>query len=404
MTYFAVLVALLVSALAGPVAAQEHDEDDEQGAGRFGFGGHAVLNYFHFDWDTDTSRRDVVDLERFVLESHYKVSDRLLFEGEVEFEHGGTGVTMEFDRLEEFGEFEQEVEKGGEIVVEKLQATFHLRRAFNVRVGHLYVPVGLLTAYDEPEDYFTNTYSEAEAAMIPTIWHESGVGFLGQMGRFHYQGYVVTGLDGTGFSSATWVRRGHQARFEMVNAEDLALTGRLDVDIAAGCRVGASAYYGNSTGNRPKPDLTVPAYVTIFDGHATAAVGRFRVRGLVLYGELQNADLVSAANRNLSNNLNVKRTPVGSAALAWYLEGGANVLGPRTPLYVFGRYDWYDTMYRVTGDIFDNPRWARTVVTTGLNWFPDPHFIVKASYSRRTIGLPSNNLEETVALGVAAQF
>ena len=194
----------------------------------------------------------------------------MLFESEVEFEHGGTGVTMEFDRLEEFGEFEQEVEKGGEIVVEKLQATFQLRPAFNVRVGHLYVPVGLLTAYDEPEDYFTNTYPEAEAAVIPTIWHETGAGFFGQVGRVHYQGYVVTGLDATGFSSATWVRRGHQMRFETANAEDLALTGRVDFDVAPECRVGASAYYGNSAGNRPKPDLAVPAYVTIFDGHANA--------------------------------------------------------------------------------------------------------------------------------------
>ena len=372
--------------------------------GRFELEGFAVLNYFHFNWDTDTNRRAVVDVERVVLEPTYRVTPRLIFEGELEFEHGGTGVTMEFDRLEEFGEFEQEVEKGGEIIVEKLQATFLVHPLFNVRVGHLYVPIGLLTEADEPEDYFTNTHPEAEAALIPTIWHESGAGFFGQLGRIRYQGFVITGLDATGFSSATWVRRGHQRRFESANAEDLAVVGRVDVDVTSGSRFGASAYHGNTAGNRPKPDLLAPANVTIFDGHASAAIGRVRLRGLVLYGRLQNADLVSAANRNLSNNLNVKRTPVGSAALGWYVEGGVNVLGSRMPLYVFGRYDWYDTMFRVTGDVFDNPRWARKAVTTGFNWFPDPHFIVKASYSRRTIGLPSLNLEETVALGVAAQF
>jgi hypothetical protein len=175
----------------------------------------------------------------------------------------------------------------------------------------------------------------------------------------------------------------------------------VDVDVAPDCRIGASAYYGNSAGNRPEADLTVPAHVTIFDGHANVAVGRFRARALVLYGQLQNADLVSAANQTLSNS---ESTPVGSAALGWYVESGVNLLGSRTPLFVYGRYDWYDTMYKVTGAVFDDPRWAREAVTTGLNWFPDPHFIVKASYSRRTIGLPSNNIEETVALGVAAQF
>ncbi|HUL03277.1 MAG TPA: hypothetical protein VLV16_08640 [Gemmatimonadales bacterium] len=395
---------------AAPLAAQHEEregaEHGDSGGGRFEAEGYGVINYYHFAWQTDPNRRDAVDLERFVLESNYKVSKRLQFAAEVEFEHGGTGVTMEFDRFEEFGEYEQEVEKGGEVKVEKLEATFLISPRFNIRVGHVYVPVGLVSQADEPDEYFTNTRNESEAAMIPTVWDETGVGFFGQIGRFHYQGLVVTGLDATGFSSANWVRLGHQGRFETVNADNFAVVGRLDFDVADETRVGVSAYHGNSADNRPKPDLQVPANVTIFDAHATAEVGVFRARALVLFGHLQNADQVSDANRNLSNNLNVKRTPVGSEALAWFVEAGANVLGAhsRMPLFLYGRYDWYDTMYKVTGDVFDNPRWARKAVTTGINWFPDPHFIVKASYSHRTIGLPSNNREDTVALGVAALF
>jgi hypothetical protein len=391
-----------------PAAAQreEHEHSDSGGGGRFEAEGYAVINYYHFNWQTDPNRRDAVDLERFVLESSYRVSKRLQFAAELEFEHGGTGVTMEFDRFEEFGEYEIEVEKGGEVSVEKLEATFLVSPAFNIRVGHVYVPVGLVSQADEPDEYFTNTRNEAESAMIPTVWDETGLGVFGQVGRFHYQGLVITGLDATGFSSANWVRLGHQGRFETVNAEDLAVVGRLDFDVADETRVGVSAYHGNTTGNRPKPDLQVPANVTIFDAHGTAEFGVFRARALVLFGHLQNADQVSDANRNLSNNLNVKRTPVGSEALAWFVEAGANVLGAhaRTPLFVYGRYDWYDTMYKVTGDVFDNPRWERKVVTAGVNWFPDPHFVVKASYANRTVGLPSNNREETVAFGVAALF
>jgi hypothetical protein len=41
---------------------------------------------------------------------------------EVEFEHGGTGSALELE-YEEFGEFEQEVEKGGEVLVEELSLT-----------------------------------------------------------------------------------------------------------------------------------------------------------------------------------------------------------------------------------------------------------------------------------------
>lgn len=394
------LLALAVCGALRPVAAQEPEHHEP----RVEVEGYGIINYFHFAWQTDPRRRAVIDLERFVLESSYRVSPQLRFEAELEFEHGGTGATMEFDPFEEFGEFEQEIEKGGEIVVEKLQATFLLRPAFNVRVGHVYVPVGLISSADEPDEYFGNTRHEAEAALIPDIWHETGAGVVGQIGPASYQLFVVTGLDGSGFSSATFVKRGHQKRFETANADDLALVGRLDLTLRDATTVGVSAYHGNTTGNRPKPDLTEPANLTLFDAHATAEVGRFRARALLLFGHLQNADLVSAANRNLSNNLNVKRTPVGSEALAWFVEAGVNVLSEHTPLFAYGRYDWYDTMYRVTGDVFDNPRWARQTVTAGLNWFPDPHFIVKASFAHRTLGLSSGNREETVSLGVAALF
>jgi len=393
---------LLSLALTTPLAAQ--DDAAQRDRGPVEVEGYAVLNYDHFAWQTDPNRRDVVDLERFILEASYRVSKRLRFAAELEFEHGGTGVTMEFDRFEEFGEYEIEVEKGGEVKVEKLEAQFLLRPEFNIRVGHVYVPVGLVSQADEPDEYFTNTRNEAEVAMVPTVWDETGVGLFGQIGRLHYQGLVVTGLDATGFSSANWVRPGHQGRFETVNANDLAVVARLDFDVADETRLGVSAYHGNSAGNRPKPDLRVPANVMILDAHVSTEIGRFRARALVLYGHLQNADQVSDANRNLSNNLNVKRTPVGSAALGWFVEAGANLLHGHTPLFIYGRYDWYDTMYRVSGDVFDNPRWSRNAVTTGMNWFPDPHFIVKASYSHRSVGLPTGNREDTVALGVAALF
>jgi len=367
-------------------------------------GGYAIANYYAYDWQTDPALRNAIDLERAVIEPSYRVSPHLRFEAEVEFEHGGTGATMEFDPFEESGEFEQEIEKGGEVEIEKLQADFTLHPALNVLVGELYVPVGLVSARDDPDDYFTNTRNEAEAAMIPTVWHSPGVGIYGRVRRLRYRLLTVAGLDATGFTSGNWVRYGEQGRFETVNAQDMALVGRLDLILGGESTVGVSGFYGNSSGNRPKPDLTAPAYVTVLDAHAAVQTGRLRARGLLMYGHLQNADLVSDANRNLSNNLGVKRDPVGSAALAWFAEAGYRVLERATPLDVFARYDWYDTMYRVTGDVFDNPRWARHTVTAGLNWYPDPHFIVKASYAWRVVGLPTNNQERTTMLGVAALF
>lgn len=71
---------------------------------------YGVVNYLNRDWDTDEFAKDTVDTERFVLELEYYFNDNWKATAEVEYEHGGTGATLELDSQEEFGEFEQEIE------------------------------------------------------------------------------------------------------------------------------------------------------------------------------------------------------------------------------------------------------------------------------------------------------
>ena len=116
----------------------------------FSVSGYGVINYSHFDWELDPDRRAAIDVERFVIAPKYRINDTIRLESELEFEHGGTGSTMEFDKFEEFGEFETEIEKGGEVIVEKLAAVFSFQPSFNLRVGHIIVPVGLVTKRHRP--------------------------------------------------------------------------------------------------------------------------------------------------------------------------------------------------------------------------------------------------------------
>ena len=378
---------------------------------KFKVSGYGVINYANFDWDTDPERRAHIDVERFVVAPKYRVSDNIRLEAEIEFEHGGTGVTMEFDKLEEFGEFEMEVEKGGEVIVEKLAAVFEIKPEFNVRIGHIIVPVGLVSKRHRPQHYFTAARPESESNLIPTIWHENGIELFGVIGSLSYQAQVVNGLDSTGFSSRRWIVGGHQLRFETANAEDFALVGRIDYTVAPGAVLGVSGYYGDSADNRPKPDLRVDANVGILDLHAFYEVGAIKVRGLILYGTLQNSNLVSKANRNLSNNLNVKRTPVGSRAVGGYLEVGYNLLSffksslnTDAVLDLFVRYDNYDTMAAVEGETFDNPRWERQTWTFGANYYPHPQLVFKGHYSLRRLGTEVEDKENTLALGFGFQY
>jgi hypothetical protein len=127
-----------------------------------------------------------------------------------------------------------------------------------------------------------------------------------------------------------------------------------------------------------------------------------------LYSTLENSDLVSSANRNLSNNLNVKRTPVGSAAGGYFVEAGYNVLSPfhadSLVVMPFVRWEHYDSMARVTGEVFDNPRWQRRVLTGGVNVIPLDGLVLKAQYSHRRLGLPDMNTENTFSLGIGFWF
>ena len=388
----------------------------------FSVSGYGVIHYSHFDWELDPGRRAAIDVERFVIAPQYRINDIIRLESELEFEHGGTGSTMEFDKFEEFGEFETEIEKGGEVIVEKLAAVFSFQPSFNFRVGHIIVPVGLVAKRHRPQHYFTTMRPEAEAHIIPTIWHETGVEIFGSFGSLNYQVQIVNGLDSTGFSSRHWIVRGHQLRFETVNAEAPAFVGRLDYVFNENATIGISGYYGDTAANRPKPDVDFDAHVGIASLHGFYEMNGVKVRGLFLWGTLENADLLSQKNRALSNNLNVKRTPIGSSALGWYIEAGYDILSFfRQPnnsaehsdlkdtssdqaLEGFARYDYYDTMASVEGIIFDNPRWERSTWTFGINYHIHPKVVFKSHYSLRRLATKQKNKENTFALGFGFQY
>lgn len=370
--------------------------------------GYGVVNYYSFDWDTDPERRNAFDAERLNLYLGYQFSDKIELKSEIEFEHGGTGVTMEFDVLEEFGEFEQEIEAGGEVILEQLNILFKVNDWLNIRAGKFRVYMGLASKLDDPTEYFTTHRSEVENTILPLGWYEHGIELSGQISpKWNYKFYIINGLDATGFSSANWVRRGHQKRFETVNSNDFAVAGRLDYEFAPNSEIGVSAYFGNSTNNRPKPDTELNGYVGVYDVHFMWEAQPWRVRAYGMYGTLSNSDEISALNRNLSNNLNVKRSPVGAAAMGFFGEVAYDVLSlskkkTTNQLFPFVRYEYYDSMSDVAGVIFDNPRWERSVFTGGINFYPHEQVVLKAQYSVRELG--SDETENTFSTGLGFKF
>ncbi len=380
--------------------------------------GYGELQFSHFDYGPDqksgpkgspADSRATIDITRLALELEVDLLADTELEAEVEFEHGGSGAALELE-FEEFGEFEQEIEKGGEVVVEELAVERTITEAFRLRLGHFYVAVGQLSHHFQPSSYFATRRSEAETSIIPALWHETGAEVSGTYGGWRYQVQLVNGLDATGFSSQHWIVGGHQKRFETVKATNMAWVGRLDYQFAPQGELGISAYRGDSADNRPKPDMKgVDAHVTIVDVHGTLTLGGLRARGLYLYGHLQNAAVVSARNRTLSNNLDVLRSPVARGAYAAFIEIGYDLLpsmrpSPQRRLDVFLRLDAYDSMASVPAQTFDNPRFQRRVYTIGVNYNLENALVLKADYAMRRLGAARFNPENTLAMGLGFQF
>lgn len=368
---------------------------------RFGYGPNQNLPN-----GSEPDSRAEMDVRRFNLAFTSIFGDGLTFDAEVEFEHGGTGSALELE-YDEFGEYEFESESGGEVQLEQIHLTKVFSPAFGLQAGEILVPVGLTNSYHIPIQYFGTTRPESETALIPLTWHEKGVAALGRLGALAYRVQVVNGLDSTGFSSRSWIVEGKQQKFETVRATDLALAGQLEYSGVTGLVLGVSAYRGNTTGNRPKDDMAgVDAHVTIGAAHASYLSGPFIARANVLYGTLENADLVSARNASLSRNIQSPRTPVGSAAFGWGVEAGYDVgrfLSLERPvrLIPFVRYEAYDPMYRTDAGVFDVPRLEASVLTLGADLFVTNGVVLKTDYSMRTVGRGRFNDENTFSLSLA---
>lgn len=376
----------------------------------FSLKGYGVVNYYNNDWDEDTgdpNRRNYFDMERLNLYLMYDFNPKIQFKAEIEFEHGGTGSTMELDVLEEFGEYEQEIEKGGEVKIDQMNILFKYKPWLNFRVGRVKLYMGNASKLDRPTQYATGYRSKMENTILPIGWYENGIEILGDIGKkrqWSYKFFFVNGLNSEEFSSQNWIKRGHQEKFEVVNAENFAVSFRFDRNFANKSYVGISAYHGNTNNNRTKPKLdNVKGNVSIIDAHTNLDFGNFKFRGMFLYGHLQNSDKITDANRNLQNALEAKKTDVAKSALGYYASAMYNILplftkAEKQQLFLFARYDFYDTMHSTVKGYYDNPRWERSEITFGANYFITPKIVFKGHYSVNSLGIKSNQNKERIFL------
>lgn len=348
-----------------------------------------------------------VDLPHVVIYLGYDFGKGWSMGSEIEFEHGGVEAAVEMED-DEGGEYESEIERGGEVALEQFWLQKSFSPKFNIRAGHIVVPVGATNRAHEPLNFFGVYRPAGDNNIIPCTWHETGISLWGRAGAWRYEAMLIPGLDSDRFGRETWVKSGAGSPYEFKIANALAGAFRVDNYSVRGLRMGLSGYVGNtfsntlshpnSTWDDVKGTLAIGAFDFDYSGY------NFIARGGIIYGHLTDADKITTYNKKMRNDSPSPKTNVASDAISVGVEAGYNIFAPlRVPdrkLYVFARYDYYDSMLKTAGGVLRYDWCGRQRIAAGVNYFPIKQIVVKGEYSIGLLKKPYNN-EPAISLGIA---
>ncbi|MCP4092577.1 MAG: hypothetical protein GY747_03925 [Planctomycetes bacterium] len=343
--------------LAGPLSAQDPQVPSNEELARridvlgeaidfsgnnskFSFGGYGEATYRNWASKTDggapSGKSDEFDLHRVVFYFGYQFDDVWSFNSEIEYEHTD------------------------QLAVEFAQIDGHFSDALNFRGGHVLIPMGIVNQMHEPTTFFSARRPLVERYILPSTWHENGVGTFGASGDLSWEAYIVNGFDAAGFDPSSSGLRGGRQGGDKAGAEDLALTGRLDWRGVDGLLLGGSFYQGDSSQGVGANDFGV----TVTELHAQYDHGPMRFRALWADATIDDADLLA--------------TPSASDDLSgWYLEGGYDVFANSDngqSLTPFLRYEQYDLLESTSADT------AVTAMVVGVAYQPQENVTFKLDY------------------------
>ncbi len=296
---------------------------------------------------------DHFDLRRAVIYVGYKFNDRILFNSEVELEHAGEEVEVEFAYLD-----------------------FLWRPQLNFRAGLLLMPVGFLNELHEPTVFLGANRPDLEQRILPTTWEEGGFGLFGAAGPFTYRTYIVNGLNAEGFTD-DGLRGGRQGGSE-AKAEDLAWVGRLDYTGLPGLLAGGSVYTGKSgQGLETAAGRQLGVRTTIAEGHL-----EWRWRGLEFRTLGVRAELDDVAELNEALGLAGDES-IGEKLEGFYLQIGYDLLAGRVAgkaLIPFARWESFNTQDAVPAGFSVNPDTDFEILTLGVSYKPIEQLVLKVDY------------------------
>jgi len=342
------------------------------------------------------------DMARLVLLPTYQVTDNIIFNAEIEFEHAGSGFDND-DKLHGTAEIEQ--------------AFFDLRvnDHFTFRSpGVDLVPISFNNLYHEPTLFYSVERPELANGLIPTTWAAPSTGFYGKIvDGLNYQFQLSTSAEDFGDDFAhrgdngAPIAGGYAAGINGADAlgfahaplggfaqlsNTIAYTGRLSYtpSFIPGFAGSTAVYYSpNVTPRGAYGDdgaFLGRNSMTILDTEARYRVPNtgLELRAEYAYVRFGNPENLRANNDTDDTN-NVGKTMYGySGEIAYHVPMGT-ILGSEWEAVPFYRYTRQNLQ---TGGLFgidlNNPTGSgdQTFHHVGVAVFPNPGLVFKLDYTK----------------------
>lgn len=195
-----------------------------------GVGGYYDLEFVQpFD---PKARGSFFDNHRLILQTSSYLHDNLMFNAEIEFEHGGLINNLSND---------------GELKIEQAWADWRIGDALGLRAGVLLVPFGIVNVLHDSDVRETTARPLMANSIVPTTWMDAGIGAHGVLYptedvMVNYEAILTNGLTDQ-ISAADGLRRS-RASLKADNNGNKAVAGRVGVSPWLGLEGGLNGYYG----------------------------------------------------------------------------------------------------------------------------------------------------------------
>ena len=324
-----------------------------------------------------------LDAYRGIIYVGYKFNDKVLFNSEIEIEHGSTGLA-------------------GSASLEFAYLDYKLTDNFGLRAGLLLVPVGITNEVHEPPVWLGTIRPRSENKIIPTTWRESGFGFFGETETFSYRAYLVHSLDGIGGGragskgfSSSGLRGGRQKGSKAI-AENFSAVGRVDYTGTPGLMIGTSLYTGDQGHNSDLNGREVSIGTTIWEGHIKYQGRGFDIQALTALASVDNADKLNEMKGLTGSG------SVGEKMSGWYAQLGYDLLfssASEQALLPYVRYEAVNTQVDVPSGYSSSGSKDFNVTTIGLAWKPIGNTVLKTDYEIHSNESSSGINQFNVAIG-----